>query len=205
MGTTDTMRKNRAAKAAPVVEGQWHADFSTVKKYADAKGIPLLAVWSNGDACQNCINFEKCVLDSKFKSWAKTSGVALWMGLNGDTSAEDKFEGKGFHFARKDTLKHYPFVRLYWPKGKVDVAKRGKDWSGGTAKGAATLVKNLKAALKAYKPSTAATVVLPKLGYAPNTLIEGKYGLTVDGKVATALDEAVAKAIIAAYDKGAKA
>ena len=152
MGTTDNVKKIRAAKAAPVKTGEWHADFSTVKKYADSKKIPLLAVWSNGDACQNCINFEKCILDSTFKTWAKKSGVAMWIGFGDDTSKEDKFEGTGFHFARKDELKHYPFFRLYWKQGKVDIAKRGKDWTDGTAKGAATLVKNLKNALKGYCP-----------------------------------------------------
>ena len=152
MSVTDNMKKQRVAKSAPVKLGQWHADFSTVKKYADSKNVPLLAVWSNGDACGHCVMFEQCLLDSKFKTWAKTSGVAMWIGFGSDTSKEDKFEGTGFKFSRKGTLTSYPFVRLYWKKGKVDLCKSGGKLTGDTAKGAAKLVSAFKTALKGYCP-----------------------------------------------------
>lgn len=213
---TDTLMKQRAAKSAPVKTGQWHADFSTVKKYADSKGIPLLAVWSNGDACGHCIHFEQCVLHSTFKNWAKTSGVALWIGFSKDTSKEDRYEGTGFTFARKDTLRMYPFVRLYWKKGKVDVCKTGDDWTGAntkTADGAAKIVKQLKSYLKNYTPvcdnceapaPAPAPAPDPKLGYKANCCGEG-FNLTVDGEEAVGLDEAVAKKVCEIYAKGLKA
>lgn len=214
MSVTDKMKKLRAAKTAPVKLGQWHEDFSTVKKYADANGVPILAVWSNGDACGHCVMFEQCLLDSKFKTWAKTSGVAMWIGFGTDKSKEDKFEGTGFVFARKGTLTRYPFVRIYWKKGKVDVCKSGGDLTGDTAKGAAKLVKALTKALKSYKPATTTATTTttttgggcegsceipvpeadPVLGYVANA--DGKtFSLTVDGKVATALTEATAKKV----------
>ena len=47
----------------------------------------------------------------------------------------------------------YPFVRVWWQAGKVDVAKSGDSWTGGTAKGGATFVKNLKNTLKNFDPN----------------------------------------------------
>ena len=44
---------------------------------------------------------------------------------------------------------------MYWKSGKVDVAKSGDSWTGGTAKGGATFVKNLQSTLKSYKPDSA--------------------------------------------------
>ena len=165
MGVTATLKKTRAKKSDPVQTGQWHADFSTVKKYAGLNNVPLLAVWSNGDACGHCVMFEKCLLDSKFKTWAKKSGVAMWIGFGDDTSTEDKFEGTGFKFSRKDTLTTYPFVRLYWKKGKVDICKSGGKLTGDTDKGAAKLVAVLKDALKNYTPDSGEDVKPEKEEY----------------------------------------
>ena len=214
MGVTANMKKLRAAKSAAVKTGQWHADFSTVKKYADSKNIPILAVWSNGDKCGHCVMFEQCLMDSKFKTWAKTSGIAMWIGFGDDTSKEDKFEGTGFKFARKDTLTTYPFVRLYWKKGKVDLCKSGGKLTGDTAKGASKLVSALKTALKNYKPeqasnTTPTTPVEPEqpknpvLGYV-ETSVCGGYALTVDGVIAECLDKETAEFICNTYNKGLK-
>lgn len=228
MSVTDKMKKLRAAKSAPVKPGQWHADFKTVKNFALKNEIPLLAVWSNGDSCGHCIAFEQCLMDSKFKNWAKTSGVAMWIGFGTDTSAEDKFEGAGFKFARKDTLKAYPFVRLYWREGKVDLCKSGGQLTGDTSKGAGKLVTALKNALKNYNPGKEDEN--PKPGECDNCqpqnptnedecdncefkipvlaaekAKDGTYSVTVDGKAATGLPEETAKFVVSAYDKGKNA
>ena len=159
MGTTETFLKSRADASAPVKTGQWHAGFSTVKKNSDKNNIPLLGVWSNGDLCSHCTKFEKCLMEDTFKKWAKTSGVDMWFGCSSDKSKDDRFEGTGFTWARNNKLKDFPFVRLYWKKGKVDVYKSGDDWIGGksvsVSTGAKNLVKNLKAALKNYTPEPA--------------------------------------------------
>lgn len=156
MSATSDLIKLRAAKTAPVQPGQWHADFSTVKKYSDEKGIPIFAVWSNGDLCGHCVDLEECFLNAKFKNWAKTSGVALWIGFGSDTSQEDKLGGTGYTFAwgPRKSLKYFPFVRLYWAKGGVDICKTGSAWDGnsGNTKGAEKLVKALQDALKNYHP-----------------------------------------------------
>lgn len=200
MSVTDNMKKLRVAKSAPVKPGQWHADFSTVKKYADSKNIPILAVWSNGDACGHCVMFEQCLMNSKFKTWAKTSGVAMWIGFGTDTSKEDKFEGTGFKFSRKNTLTTYPFVRLYWKKGKVDLCKSGGKLTGDTAKGAAKLVSALKTALKNYCPDCEpAPAPSPAPAPAPEPTPSDKYKIRLNEKVTT---EQVNKVLDAIDDNG---
>lgn len=194
MSVTDNMKKLRAAKSAPVKLGQWHADFKTVKNFALGKKVPLLAVWSNGDSCGHCIAFEQCLMDSKFKTWAKTSGVAMWIGFGTDKSSEDKFEGAGFKFARKDTLTAYPFVRLYWREGKVDLCKSGGKLTGDTSKGAAKLVSAFKTALKNYCPDCEPTPT-PAPEPAPEPTPSDKYKIRLNEKVTTAQVNKVLDAI----------
>ena len=226
MGVTDKVKKLRAAAKSPVVLGQWHESFSKVKKFAEDNKVPMLAVWSNGDACGHCVTFENCILDSKFKTWMKTSGVAFWIGFSSDSAKENKVDGAGYNFAwgPKKALKMYPFVRLYWKAGKVDVIKTGDDLDGGASKGAAKLVKALQGYLKSYKPKTEEEkptdgncdnceptdesncdncepeFKIPVLAATKDS--DGKFSVTVDGKAASGLTEETAKFIVQAYDKG---
>lgn len=152
--TTTTFLKSRAAASAAIKPGQWHAGFSKMKKYAEDNKIPLIAVWSNGDKCGHCINFEKSVMQSVFTTWMKSSGCAFWFGCSSDTSTDDKYEGTGFNWTRNKKLNLYPFVRVYWKAGKVDQCKTGDDWTGGKSTGGSTFVKKLKELLKNFKPQT---------------------------------------------------
>lgn len=124
--TTSTWIGQRAKKGTPVVPGQWHADFTTVKNFAIKEGRPFFAVWSNGENCSHCLTLEKCFNTSTFKNWMKTSGVVFWCGYEGDTSSEDGNGGKGFDWCY-DGQQLYPLVRLYW---KDKSGKVRADWSG---------------------------------------------------------------------------
>ena len=207
---TNDFLKTRASASAAIKLGQWHAGFSKMKKYAVDNKVPLLAVWSNGDACGHCTHFEKVCMASAFTKWQKTSGVAFWFGCSKDKTADDKFEGAGFKFARNNKLTDYPFVRLYWPSGKVDIYKSGDSWTGGIKAGKLAncvekFLKALKSALKTYKPgATTATPApaapkVPVLGYSTDCC--GGYDLTVDGKVATNLDKELAERVVAHYNR----
>lgn len=155
MGTTTNFLKLRSTDSA-IKPGQWHNGFSAVKKYAESQKIPLVAVWSNGDKCGHCVNFEESAMNSTFKNWQKTSQCVFWFGYYGDTSKDDKFEGTGFKWCyNKGKVKQYPFVRVYWTAGKVDVTKTGDDLTGKNvkpAKGGQNLVASLKKILKGYNP-----------------------------------------------------
>lgn len=152
--TTATFLKTRVSK--PTV-GKWSSGFSAVKKYAEDNNIPLIAVWSNGDVCGHCVNFEKSISQSDFTKWQASSGCVFWFGCSSDTSKDDKLQGTGFTWVRNGKLTTYPFCRVYWKKGKVDTYKSGSDWTGGTAKGGATFVKKLKDLLKNFKPGSTTT------------------------------------------------
>ena len=53
---TDTFLKSRVAK--PTLN-KWSSGFTATKKFAETNDVPLIAVWSNGDACGHCTHFEK--------------------------------------------------------------------------------------------------------------------------------------------------
>lgn len=156
--TTKTFLKSRVSK--PTL-GKWSSGFSAVKKYAEDNDVPLIAVWSNGDVCGHCVNFEKSISQSDFTKWMASSGCVFWFGCSSDTSKDDKLQGTGFTWTRNGKLTTYPFCRVYWKSGKVDTCKSGSDWTGGTAKGGATFVKKLKNLLKNFKPGTTTTTTTP--------------------------------------------
>ena len=149
MSAITDLKKTRVAWSAPVKPGQWHAGFSTVKAYAGNNAVPLFGVWAE-DSCGKSNAFCKCLLSAQFKAWQKSSGVALWCGFHSD-SGEDGFEGKGFKWTRKNVLTQYPFVRLYWKKGGIDVCMSGAEWGNSGA----AIVKKLKGYLKNYDPTPA--------------------------------------------------
>jgi len=150
MGTTSTFLKSRVSK--PTV-GKWSSGFSEVKKYADEHGIPLVGVWSNGDACGYCTNLEKTFMDDVFVKWMADSGCVFWFGCSSDKTTDDKKQGNGYIWAgNSGLLRTFPFVRVWWKKGGVDVAKSGNDWTGGGAKNAQILVKRLSDVLSKFKP-----------------------------------------------------
>ena len=204
--TTEEVIALRTKASAAVKPGKWHADFAKVKKYAIDNKIPMLAVWSNGDKCGHCINFNRCILDKTFTKWQKDSGVVFWIGFGDDPDAANRHGGEGYKFAKNGNLTNYPFVRLYWKAGKVDVAKSGDEWDGASANGASTLVKNLKEYLKKYEPCTGGDCddedekpKVYKLTYKKNES-DNKYSLYVNGKVATSLSGSVAKAVVERYN-----
>ena len=124
---TTKFLKDRAKSGEPIVLGQWHAGFTEVKKYAETNGLPLMAVWSNGDNCSHCTKLESCMMEKVFKDWMKDSGVVFYFGCDKDTSADDKLNGKGYTWCWKNqSLNMYPFVRFYWK------AKQGTVLADGT-------------------------------------------------------------------------
>ena len=141
---TDTLVKRRAKAGTPIVPGQWHADFSSVKKFAEDNGLPLMAVWSNGDECSHCLKLERCLNHTTFYSWQKNSGIVFYFGYEGDKSAEDCYGGKGYNWCWKNqSLDLFPFVRYYWK------AKKGTVLADGTV-----LTKDTVIVDKAYKGDT---------------------------------------------------
>lgn len=162
---TSTLLK-RVQTGSTIRPGYWHKNFTAAKKYADDHGIPFVAVWSNEEACPHCVRFENCVNQSYFKNWEVNSGIVFWFGCPGNGYRIDNPEypfqwARGNEDRQKYTdgavNKNFPFVRVWWKKGKVDIVRKGDDTHGGydvyKATGAKKLVANLKKWLKAYNPA----------------------------------------------------
>lgn len=130
--------------------GEWHANFSASRKYAVDNKIPFIAVWSNGDSCGHCVIFENAVNSSYFRNWMKKSGCVYCFKWSGDSDA--KVASSIFHWIRKNKNTSYPFVRIYWPSGNVDIATIGDtidDMKDGTT-GGKKCVSYLKSKLKNF-------------------------------------------------------
>lgn len=152
-GETSKLVKTRSKAAADVTLGKWHAGFSKCKSYAEKNGVPLIAVWSNGDACSHCVRFESACNSTNFKNWMATSGCVFYFIYSGD-GGDGKIESKVFHWIRGDNTS-YPFIRVYWPKGKVNVYSVGDviDGNENGATGGKNAVNYFKNVLKKYKPA----------------------------------------------------
>ena len=122
-GETATLLKTRLSSSQAATTGRWMANFSKAKSYATNQGVPLVAVWSNGDACGHCVTFESACNSSYFKTWMKSSGCVFFFTHSGES--QGTVGGSIFHWCRKNTNTSYPFVRIYWPAGGVDVATVG--------------------------------------------------------------------------------
>ena len=172
-GPTSTLLKTRASYSAAVTTGKWQSNFYKAKKYATDNKLPFIAVWSNGDTCGHCVMFEEAVNSSYFKKWMANSGMVFYFTYYGDkgdgtTKKSGKKADNGavasdiFHWCRKNTQTSYPFVRIYWPAGKVDISTVGdkvdgkKDGTTGGKKAAAFFASKLSK----FKPTP--VVVVPK-------------------------------------------
>lgn len=152
-GATATLVKTRSSAKAAVVPGKWHAGFAACKKYALENKVPLIAVWSNGDACGHCVMFENGLNSSAFKSWMASSGCVFYFIYAGD-GGDGKAGSTVFHWIRNNKNTSYPFVRIYWPAGKVDIATVGDIVDGKTdgAAGGKKSVAYFKSKLAKFNP-----------------------------------------------------
>lgn len=193
-GETGTLVARRLGKTAEITPGKWHRNFAKAKAWAEANGVPFIAVWSNGDGCPHCVKFENCLNNSIFKTYEKDSGVVFWFGYPGDS--EYQIESSQFHWTRGNKLTSYPFVRIWWPAGKVDVITTGDNIEGYTngSSGSKLVVNFFKSKLKSWVPvakdlpyTIAFDVNLPS-GYEPG---EGSNDLTKMDSVQTVYTNAV--------------
>ena len=147
---TDDLLAVRRARTKSVKMGVWHADLVKAKAYAEANGMPLIAVWSNGDDCSHCQVFEQMVMSPVFTEWMKTSGYAFYFGVRNDgivnppESQQEGYHGTSFYWCRKkegssdpNASRNWPYVRIYWKKTpehggrvKVDMFETGAALDG---------------------------------------------------------------------------
>ena len=143
---TDDLVATRASRTDPVTPGVWHADLAKARAYAEANGLPLIAVWSNGDFCQHCLVWEGVATAPLFREWMKSSGIVFYFGyvkdgylnaagdFGGGPSSDGKegYHGESFYWCcnNQNATMAWPYVRFYWPKGGVDMAVTGSATDG---------------------------------------------------------------------------
>ena len=93
-GPTDTFMKQVLSKNAAARENYWHRDLDSAKAYAEKKKMPLVVVWSNGDACTHCTTWESNANTTKFKNYVKSSGIVWVFGYPGDGHQGARNSGK---------------------------------------------------------------------------------------------------------------
>ncbi len=131
---TGYLLAERLGVGSPVVTGKWHADLDAALAYAEANGIPLVAIWSNGDQCGHCKKWENNALSDAFEKWMANSGVVFYFGYYGD-SGKGATLGEWCYWCGRGnpggvTL---PLVRLYWKVNgtvKVDMSANGDTVDG---------------------------------------------------------------------------
>lgn len=105
-GTTATFIKSRSTGTPKV--GEWNINYSKVLAAAKSDGKPIITCWSNGDQCGYCVAAEKCMMDSNFVNWMKTSDCYFVFQYSGDAD-----KGKTLHdLIYRGTLKYYPGFRI---------------------------------------------------------------------------------------------
>lgn len=157
--TSDFLKNNRSKKTEPVTLGRWHCNYQKCKDYAVKNGVPMIAVWSNGDACSHCTKFENALNTSKFKTWMAKSGCVFYFTYPGD-GGDGKEGSKVFHEIRGDNTS-YPFVYVLWKVGdstKVkihtvgDVVDGNANGNNGAANAINYFVGKDKGVIRKYKP-----------------------------------------------------
>ena len=104
---TDDVIAIRVGRSAPVTPGVWHADLNKARDYAVANGLPLVAVWSNGDECAHCVAFENCIMSPAFRHWMVDSGIVFYFGVRnagpyGPTpDGQEGYHGTSFYWCCK--------------------------------------------------------------------------------------------------------
>lgn len=151
-GPTATFMKQVLSKNAAARENYWHRDLDSAKAYAEKKKMPLVVVWSNGDACTHCTTWEANANTTKFKNYVKSSGIVWVFGYPGDGHQGARNSGKIYKFAYKNQTQ-FPLIRVYWPAGKIDKFATGDQTNGGGSKSANVTkqINYFKNLLKKYK------------------------------------------------------
>ena len=156
-GATANLVKTRLAQSKAVVPGYWHSDLAKCKDYAKKNGVPLIAVWSNGDLCGHCVTFEQAVVKSDFTKWMKSSGCVFYFAHSRDSFGKKDGSAYNFCWGPAKALNQFPFVRVWWYTNngktkKADVCAVGDtvDNKVGTAAGAKAAVNWFKSKIKGF-------------------------------------------------------
>lgn len=94
--------------------GVWYSNFTRVKTEAERRGLPLFAMWTNGDLCGFCRRFTANILAPEFLAFMKESGGLWWLGGSMDDNDEDRRGGIGFRWCISPDghVNYFPLVSV---------------------------------------------------------------------------------------------
>ena len=131
------------ASSGAVVPGEWNTNFAAAKAYAEENGVPFLVLWSS-PGCGFCNKMKSACNAEEFVKWRKEKKIVLAV-------SEGEATAKAF---TKNSTGKFPYMRLYWPAGNVDVKFSGRSSyipaSGSTLGGA--LINYLDSLLVKWSP-----------------------------------------------------
>lgn len=131
--------------------GRWHSNLDNARAYAEANGVPLLAIWSNGDNCGHCKKWENNAVSEPFEKWMKDSGIVFYFGYYGDPGKGTTL-GEWCYWCGKNNPqgKTLPLVRLYWKVNGTVIVDRSAD--GDTVDGNKGLVSMTSTSYRPDEP-----------------------------------------------------
>ena len=115
--TSDLVATRRSRNVDNIKLGRWHENLDACLAYCKENGVPLVAVWSNGDNCGHCVKFENNVMSEPFRNWMPNSGMVFYFGYR-----DDAYPGGALHPWCKwcgggtATDKTLPLIRIFWQK-----------------------------------------------------------------------------------------
>ena len=121
------------AKAGMKLEpGKWYTNFQVCKSYADANGIPLVAIWSN-EGCIHCWFTDYTFIQPGFLEWKERtpSAKAIYCFMAGGYGGYDQAGSAAYnwmYYGGGKKLNAYPFVVLWWAKENVNERYTGDDF-----------------------------------------------------------------------------
>ena len=113
----------------PLDTGVWYSNFTRVKAESERRGLPFVAMWTNGDVCGLCRRFTANILDPRFLDWMKSSGSLFWLGGSMDDNDDDRRDGAGYKWCLGEDghVNYFPFVAVSY----VRDGKRGEFFGSG--------------------------------------------------------------------------
>lgn len=154
----------RAEKGMQLELGKWYTNFSVCKEYADANGIPLVAVWSNQE-CIHCWYLDVCFIQEEFITFQQTedAGKVIYCFMAGGDETLDQVGSAAYNWmytgggARLDA---YPFVVLWWKAGNVNHRTTGDVIRGrlgmtekNTPASTQNVIAKIRSVFSAWKPA----------------------------------------------------
>lgn len=118
-----------------VVPGEWTSSFAAAKAYAEANGVPLFVFFASS-SCSHCNAVKSAINSAEFVAWRQSRKIIM-------VAVDDNVQVKNFakgaaRWLQANKTGKYPYMRIYWPAGGVDVGCNGYPYNSIPGAGSTT-------------------------------------------------------------------